>query len=122
GREIGVDALIADRRGSVGEVVAAGEDEGVGPVVAVIDEAAAGGASAKGDVGGIGVGSEERGKLRANKGDFLRVAVGDGGAMPAVVAEAGGLGLGVMLQQKEVGGHVAGGGIGAVGEEVELHG
>ena len=80
----------------------------------MIDEAAPGGATAElaGEVGR---------QVIAHPGDLLPEAEGDGGARPAVSAEAGVGGSGVVLEEQEISRHVGGGGIGARGEEIEQH-
>ncbi len=99
----------------IGDGRLAGDDERVGAIITMIDDAAAGGATAEFTV-------EIDGQVIAHPGDFLAEAEGDGGARPAVGAEAGVGGGGVVLEEEEIGRHVGGGGIGARGEEVERHG
>lgn len=123
-----VDLAVAFGGAGVVEGVSAGDDEGEGPVVAVINHAAAG--RAAGEVHGARVGintlhrgvrGEEEGELFADVGDLLSEAERKGGRAPVVVAKPGVSGFGVTLQQKKIRRHVLGRAGGAVGKKVELH-
>ena len=83
----------------IANVEAAGEENTVGPVVAMVDDAASGNAAAE---------LELIGEELLHGEPFLGVAKSDGGFGPAVMAEEGGI-AGEVVEQRGINRHVLSG-------------
>ena len=109
-----VDDAVGLRGALVVERMAARQHERVGPVVAVVHDAAAGGPAAEIERFAVR-------QVRTDKPDLLAVAEGAGRAAPLVVPEARGVCGRVALEEQEILRHVLGGGGGADRQDVQVH-